>query len=270
MRNGASPCPGGTPGLSEPCVIRREMLAERGDLLDRDRDEVARRPDLVQLVVVAGHDVLRLRLREDDLADTRRVLDGEVQLDAGVRLLVRRLDLGDQVDAEADDAQRPLVGRRGLVARARLCGEQRLGREGGEAPRARRHVPVAGADPSGCRSCFSVSFRKWSNPIPCEPGPPTGDPSNKRRLPRARTTRLIRDQDAFYRPRTRACQQRHTDRSAPLSEYVRRFRARVLRGPVASSLRRAIPSDGRSERRSVTKPISLGRRTPLPDGRGAA
>src|SRR4029079_4340165 len=65
-----------------------------------------------------------------------RVLDRELQLDSGVRLLVRRLDLGDQVDAEADHANRALVGRGGLVAGAPLRGQQRLGREGGE-PRER-------------------------------------------------------------------------------------------------------------------------------------
>ena len=43
-------------------------------------------------------------LREHDLADARRVLDGEAQLDAGVGALVRLLDLRDQVDAKADDA----------------------------------------------------------------------------------------------------------------------------------------------------------------------
>ena len=140
------------------------VLVERLDLLDGDRLEVPRGPDLVHLVVVAGHDVLRLRLREDDLPDAGRVLDGELQLDPGVRLLVGRLDLGDQVDAEADDADRALVGRGRPVTRARLRCEERLGREGCEARECGAPSEQLSPVHPVVAHSFSVSFRKWSNP----------------------------------------------------------------------------------------------------------
>ena len=152
LRNGASPCPGGMPGLSAPCLMQPRDLAPRGDLLDRDRDEVARRPDLIQLVVVAGHDVLRLRLREDDLPDAGRVLDGEAA--ASRRGASTRTPSGSGGSDRRRGRRRaacPCRPRRPCSPRSprRRTAPRSRGRRG---LRARRPSRAADADPSGCRS----------------------------------------------------------------------------------------------------------------------
>ena len=194
----------------------------------------------------------------------------KLQLDAGMRLLVRRLDRGDQVDAEADDAQRALVGRGGLVARARLGGEQRLGREGGE-PRER------GATSQQLTPIHPVVAHAFRSPS--ESGRTRTPPyralqwATRRTsvvFPRARrSTGPIRDQDAFIDASHRACQQTPYRSIQPPLEYVRRFGATCPRGR-RPGLRIAFSDDGRT--RWLGPPIghdrnSLACRTPLPSRR---
>ena len=214
-------------GLSAPCVIRREYLLNASTFATGMGLEVARRPDLVELVVVAGHDVLRLRLCEDGLADTRRVLDRGSPPDAGVRLLVRSLDLGDQVDAEADHAQRARVGRRWPCS-PRSPQRRRAPRSRGRrALRARRHGPVAGADPSGCRSWLFGLLPKVVEPeFPAIRAHQRATRRTERRyVYHARgKTRLIRDQDAFIETSAPGrVNTRLTALSQPSPQYVRRF-----------------------------------------------
>ena len=134
---------------------------------------------------------------------------------ARVRLLVRLLNRGDQVDAEADDAQRALVGR-GAPCSPRSPRRRTAPRSRGRrAPRARRPVRAAGADPSGCRSCSSVSFRKWSNPN--SPGPGCARSAAASAVSRrARSDVPIRDLDAFIDASHRRVNRPHRDRSSPL------------------------------------------------------
>ena len=150
--------------LERALLDQARDAAERGDLLDRDRDEVARRPDLVQLVVVAGHDVLRLRLRQHDLADARRVLDGELQLDPGVRR--SRTPSGSAGSGRRRGRRRAACPCRPRSPCSRRSPRRRTAprSRARRAPRALHPSRSVDGDPSGYRSCASVSFRKWSNP----------------------------------------------------------------------------------------------------------
>ena len=139
-------------------VVRSEQLAERGVALsrvvalgksavgDQRRDlakashgrrgdglQVAGRPRLIELMVVAREDVERVGLRQHDLRRLRRALDGPLDRDARVVLLVHGLDRVALVDADAQDAKYALVG--GRVS-GRGCGS-------GVAARAGRRTGVA-------------------------------------------------------------------------------------------------------------------------------
>jgi hypothetical protein len=87
-------------------LVELSDLVPALNLLGGDRDHVPARPDLVDVVVVAGEDVEGLRLRDDLVPAGDGVGDVEREREAE-RLLRRLFDRVDEVDSEPRDADRP-------------------------------------------------------------------------------------------------------------------------------------------------------------------